>query len=87
MITTEYKLSQINQLRSNILKIQRELNKLEDKQLFSDQIIYDWHNNRFSQIKPLDEHYEYWLNWREEYMDCLKGNIVADQSILEGMLK
>lgn len=86
-MTTEYKLSQINQLRSNILKIQRELNKLEDKQLFSDQIVYDWHNNRFAQIKSLDEHYEFWMNWRTEYMECLNDNIVADQAILEGMLK
>ncbi|MGO2473310.1 MAG: hypothetical protein ACTH6D_08000 [Vibrio litoralis] len=87
MITTEYKLSTINQLRSNILKNQRELKRFEDKQLFSDQIVHDWNNNRFAQLKPLEEHYEYWLNWRDEYLECLRGNIVADQAILEGMLK
>lgn len=87
MITTEYKLSTINQLRSNILKNQRELKRFEDKQLFSDQIVHDWNNNQFSQLKPLEEHYEYWMNWRTEYLEVLNDNIVADQAILEGMLK
>lgn len=87
MITTEYKLSQINSLRNTILKNQRELKKFEDKQIFSDQIIHDWHNNRFAQLKPLEEHYDYWMNWRTEYLEVLNDSIVADQAILEGMLK
>lgn len=84
---TEYKLSQIQVYQDNILKIQNEINKLEDKQAFSDKVVNEWHNNKFAQLKTIEEHFEYWLKWREEYMDCLQDNLAAEKAILEGMLK
>ena len=86
-MNTSFKLSQIEAVKRSISKLNHEINSLADEQAFSDKVVSDWHTYPVAQLKTLEAHYDWYMQWRTDYLDCLNDNLQAEQRILQGLLK
>lgn len=87
-MNTSFKLSQIECIKRNIAKYQGEINRLADEQAFSDEVMADWYDSQFVQnLTPLEDHFHYWMNWRDEYLEITKECLDDAKNQLEELVK